>query len=93
MARWLLRFDGDLNTGEASVGITCLAGDPDAPGPAKDLARLVKAFVKSSVRVGADNPLTVISAYTGPYTVADEGPYGRAYATCTLGTVSAPLTT
>lgn len=83
--------DDELVTGETSVGIRVYAGSMQDPQPAKDLARLVKAIVKSTPRAEPGNPVSAVRAFRGPNAVADPSTYACQYMTCDLAVVSTPL--
>lgn len=91
----IVRDDGindiDLSLGDAGVGIVCLAGSQDNPGPAIRLGKIVKAIVKATPRVEAGNPVAAVLAFHGPYPVTEDSTYEQRYMTCSLGVVSTPL--
>lgn len=91
----VVRDDGindiDLTLGDAGVGIVCLAGSQDNPGPAIRLSKLVKAIVKASPRVEPGNPVAAVLDFAGPYSVAEDSQYEQRYMTCSLAVVSTPL--
>lgn len=91
----IVRDDGindvDLTLGDAGVGIVCLAGSQDNPGPAIRLGKLVKAIVKQSARPGASSPVAAVLDFHGPYSVAEDSAYAQQYMTCSLAVVSTPL--
>lgn len=91
----IVRDDGvsdvELTLGDAGIGIVCLAGSQDNPGPAIRLGKLVKAIVKASPRVEAGNPVAAVLDFHGPYPVAEESQYEQRYMTCSLAVVSAPI--
>lgn len=93
----IVRDDGindvDLSLGDAGVGIVCLAGSQDNPGPAIRLAKLVKAIVKASPRVEPGNPVAAVLDFHGPYPVAEDSTYEQRYMSCSLAVVSTPLET
>lgn len=91
----IVRDDGindiDLSLGDAGVGIVCLAGSQDNPGPAIRLAKLVKAIVKATPRVDPGNPVAAVLDFHGPYPVEEDSAYEQRYMTCSLAVVSSPL--
>ncbi|MBO1805839.1 hypothetical protein [Leucobacter ruminantium] len=91
----IVRDDGindiDLSLGDAGVGIVCLAGSQDNPGPAIRLAKLVKAIVKATPRVEPGNPVAAVLDFHGPYPVEEDSAYEQRYMTCSLAVVSQPL--
>lgn len=91
----IVRDDGitdvDLTLGDAGIGIVCLAGSQDNPGPAIRLSKLVKAIVKASPRVEPGNPVAAVIDFSGPFSVAEDSQYEQRYMTCSLAVVSTPL--
>jgi len=91
----IVRDDGitdiDLSLGDAGIGIVCLAGSQDNPGPAIRLSKLVKAIVKATPRVEAGNPVAAVLDFHGPYPVAEDSAYEQRYMTCSLAVVSSSL--
>ncbi|QAB18329.1 hypothetical protein Leucomu_13170 [Leucobacter muris] len=91
----IVRDDGindvDISLGDAGVGIVCLAGSQDNPGPAIRLAKLVKAIVKASPRPGPSSPVAAVLEFHGPYPVPEDSQYEQRYMTCSLAVVSTPL--
>ncbi|WP_336653080.1 MULTISPECIES: hypothetical protein [unclassified Leucobacter] len=91
----IVRDDGindvDLSLGDAGIGIVCLAGSQDNPGPAIRLAKLVKAIVKASPRPGPSSPVAAVIDFHGPYPVSEDSQYEQRYMTCSLAVVSEPL--
>lgn len=91
----IVRDDGvndvDLTLGDAGVGIVCLAGSQDNPGPAIRLGKLVKAIVKRTPRPGPTSPVSAVLDFHGPYSVTEESTYAQQYMTCSLAVVSTPL--
>lgn len=91
----IVRDDGindvDLTLGDAGVGIVCLAGSQDNPGPAIRLGKLVKAIVKQTPRPGPSSPVAAVLDFHGPYSVAEESTYAQQYMSCSLAVVSTPL--
>lgn len=91
----VVRDDGindiDLSLGDAGIGIVCLAGSQDNPGPAIRLAKIVKAIIKATTRVEAGNPVAAVLDFHGPYPVEDDSAYEQRYMTCSLAVVSSPL--
>lgn len=91
----IVRDDGiqdvDINLGDAGVGVACLAGSQDNPGPAIRLAKLVKAIIKTTPRVEVGNPVSAVTEFFGPYSVEEDSTYAQQYMTCSLAVVSTPL--
>lgn len=91
----IVRDDGindiELSLGDAGVGIVCLAGSQDNPGPAIRLAKLVKAIVKATPRPGPTSPVAAVLDFHGPYPVPEDSQYEQRYMTCSLAVVSSPL--
>lgn len=87
----IIRDDGindEEFTGEAALGISVLAGTKLAPGPAKRLARIVKAIVKDTARAEPGNPVVDVTSVLGPFLVDEPGRAARQYLTATLTVVS-----
>lgn len=83
----IVRDDGindDEFTGDATVGISVLAGSKQNPSPAARLARIVKAIVKDTPRVESGNPVADVESFLGPYQVPEPGTWSRQYMTATL---------
>lgn len=91
----IVRDDGiqdvDMSLGDAGVGIVCLAGSQDNPGPAIRLAKIVKAIIKATPRVEPGNPVSAVTEFFGPYSVSEDSTYAQQYMTCSLAVVSTPL--
>lgn len=83
--------DVDLTLGDAGIGIICLAGSQENPGPAIKLSKLVKAIIKVTPRVEHGNPVAAVFDFHGPYSVPEDSEYSQRYMTCSLGVVSSPL--
>lgn len=79
--------DGELGTGDVTLGISVLAGTKDNPTDAKQLAAIVKAIVKRLADEAA-GPFTVMREFNGPYAVTEAAVWSRQYMTCSLGIVS-----
>jgi hypothetical protein len=89
----VVRDDGtthdELLTGEASIGLTVLAGTKENPKDAKDAARFVLALAKQ-----LPAPLTPVTRFlgaTGPYLVDEAAPKARVYSTLSLAVVGRTL--
>lgn len=82
--------DGELVVGDASVGISVLAGTKQFPASANRLARIVKRIVKATPRAEAGNPVADISSFLGPYPVEEASTYARRYMAVTLTVVGIP---
>ena len=83
--------DTSLITGDTGMGISCFAGSRESPKPAMDIARIVKAVVKTAPRPAPGNPVAVIRDINGPYLVAEAALRARAYLNFTAGTVAEAL--
>lgn len=83
--------DTELVTGEASVGVRVYAGSKVDPTPAGDLARIVKAIIKTTPRAELGNPVAAVRSFRGPYPVDESSTYACQYMTCDLAVVSIPL--
>lgn len=84
----VIRHDGTTDTsfitGEASVGVTVLAGSKRNPKPATDLLRLVHALASQIPSPDPSNPVSALLGRTGPFLVPEDHDRARAYATLTL---------
>lgn len=84
----VIRDDGTTDTsfitGEASIGLTVLAGSKENPKPAKDLMRLVHALASQIPSADPSNPVAALLGRTGPFLVAEDQPVARAYVTLSL---------
>lgn len=93
----IVRDDGindiEHTLGDAGIGITCLAGSQENPGPAIRLAKLVKAIVKATPRPGPSSPVAAVIDFHGPYPVSEDSTYEHRAMTCSLAVVSKPITT
>lgn len=79
--------DGDLIVGDASIGLSVLAGTKANPTKANTLARIVKRIVKATPRAEAGNPVAAIQSFLGPYPVDEASTYARRYMAATLTVV------
>lgn len=80
--------DDDLNTGDASIGFTVLAGTRENPKVAKDLARIVYALIATIPSGDPANPIAAVGTRNGPFLVDEAQKRARAYMTATLRVVS-----
>lgn len=84
----VVRHDGTTDTsfitGEASIGLSVLAGSKRNPKPATDLARLVHALASQIPSGAPSNPVAALLGRTGPFLVTEDQPVARAYVTVTL---------
>lgn len=82
--------DDELHTGDASIGLTVLAGTKQNPKVAKDLARIVYALLALIPSADPGNPVAAVGDRNGPFLVAEEQKRARAYMTATLRVVARP---
>lgn len=91
----VIRDDGTSRstflTGEASIGLTVLAGTKSSPKDAKDLARIVLALAPKIPFTDPSNPLTGITGTNGPFMVAEESTFARVYSVVTFSVAGRPL--
>lgn len=78
-------------TGEASIGLTVLAGTRTNPGDAKDLARIVLALASQIPFSDPSNPFTALLSANGPELVREDAPLARVYSSVTFGIAGRPL--
>lgn len=78
-------------TGDASVGLTVLAGTRENPADAKLLARIVLAMCAQIPSPDPDNPVAVFSDSNGPFLVPEAQPRARAYSNVVFGVVGSAL--
>lgn len=83
--------DTGLLTGEASIGVSVLAGTRERPDDAKDLARILHALATQIPAPGPTNPFTALVDRNGPYLVPENAPRARAYFTLTLAVAQSAL--
>lgn len=89
----IVRDDGtshdELLTGEASIGLTVLAGTKENPKDALDAARFIVALAKQLP--APRTPVTRFLGATGPYLVDEDAERARVYAPVSLAVVGRPL--
>lgn len=78
-------------TGDASVGLTVLAGSKENPADAKQLARIVLALCSQVPSPDPDNPVAAFLDSNGPYLVPEAQPRARAYSNVVFGVVGSAL--
>ncbi|OZD48576.1 hypothetical protein CH252_18770 [Rhodococcus sp. 06-1477-1B] len=83
--------DTSLLTGERTVGISVLAGDPENPKEAADLAAIVHALRTQIPSTDPDNPVAAVLGSLGPHRVPESQPRARRYMTVTLSVVGKAL--
>lgn len=83
--------DTSLLTGTRNVGVSVLAGDPENPKDAADLALIVHALRTQIPSVDPDNPVAAVLGSLGPYRVPESQPRARRYMTFTLSVVGKAL--
>lgn len=91
----IIRDDGIVRTsfltGQASIGLTVLAGTKENPKDAKDLARIVLALASQIASADPANPIARLATATGPYLVAEQSTFARAYIPVTFDVVGRAL--
>jgi hypothetical protein len=91
----IIRDDGTTRatflTGQASIGLTVLAGTKANPKDAKDLARIVLALASQIPSPDPDNPFASFDAATGPYMVPEAASLARVYSTATFSVAGRSL--
>jgi hypothetical protein len=91
----IIRDDGTTRetflTGQASIGLTVLAGTKANPKDAKDLARIVLALASQIPSPDPDNPFASFDAATGPYMVPEAATFARVYSTATFSVAGRSL--
>ncbi len=80
--------DDELHTGQASIGLTILAGTKRSPKVAKDLAQIVRALVMLLPTPEPSNPIAAVLSRNGPYMVDEAPERARVYMTATLAVVA-----
>lgn len=83
--------DTSVLTGTRTVGLSVLAGDPENPKDAADLAAIVHALRTQIPSVDPDNPVAAVLGSLGPYRVPEFQPRARRYMTLTLSVVGKAL--
>lgn len=83
--------DTSLLTGSRNVGLSVLAGDPENPKDAADLAAIVHALRTQIPSSDPDNPVAAVLGSLGPYRVPESQPRARRYMTFTLSVVGKAL--
>lgn len=76
--------DDEILTGDASIGLTVLAGTKANPKDAKDFARIVYAMLLQIPSGDPLNPVAAIGTRNGPFLVDEAQPRARVYMTATL---------
>lgn len=91
----IVRDDGIVQTsfltGRASIGLTVLAGTKANPKDAKDLGRIVLALASQIASPDPTNPIARLATATGPYLVAEQSTFARAYIPVTFDVVGRAL--
>ncbi|MBD8477568.1 hypothetical protein [Microbacterium sp. CFBP 8794] len=91
----VIRNDGgpetSLLTGRRNVGLSVLAGDPENPQDAADLAEIVYALRTQIPSTDPDNPVAAVLGSLGPYRVPEFQPRARRYMTFSLSVVGKAL--
>jgi len=82
--------DGELLTGDCSLGVSVLAGSKQNPEPARRLSVIVKKIIKQTPRAEPGNPVAAVTSFLGPYAVDDPSTYARRYMAVTLSVVGIP---
>lgn len=80
--------DDELHTGDASIGLTVLAGTRENPHDAKHLARIVYGLLAQIPSGDPSNPVAAIGTRNGPFLVPEDQPRARVYTTATLRVAS-----
>lgn len=83
--------DTSILTGTRTVGLSVLAGDPENPKDAADLAAIVHALRTQIPSTDPDNPVAAVLGSLGPYRVPESQPRARRYMTFTLSVVGKAL--
>lgn len=83
--------DTSIVTGTRTVGLSVLAGDPDNPKDAADLAAIVHALRTQIPSPAPDNPVAAVLGSLGPHRVPESQPRARRYMTLTLSVVGKAL--
>ncbi|MFI8593730.1 hypothetical protein ACIGCK_04780 [Microbacterium sp. NPDC078428] len=91
----VIRDDGttmtSFLTGEASIGLTVLAGTRANPHDAKELARIVLALASQIPSPDPDNPFTALLSSNGPFMVPEETTFARVYSAVTFSVAGRAL--
>jgi hypothetical protein len=91
----IIRDDGTTRetfiTGQASIGMTVLAGTKANPKDAKALAAIVLSLASQIPSPDPDNPFASLDAATGPYMVPEAATVARVYSTATFSVAGRPL--
>jgi hypothetical protein len=91
----VIRDDGTSResflTGEASIGLTVLAGTKSNPKDAKDLARIVLALASQIPSPDPGNPFADIRSSTGPFMVPEDATFARVYSAVTFAVAGRAL--
>ncbi|QLD10893.1 hypothetical protein [Microbacterium oleivorans] len=91
----IIRDDGgpdtSLLTGRRTVGLSVLAGSPENPQDAADLALIVHALRTQIPSIDPDNPVSRVRGSLGPYRVPESQPRARRYMAFTLDVVGKAL--
>jgi hypothetical protein len=91
----IIRDDGTSResflTGEASIGLTVLAGTKANPKDAKDLARIVLAIASQIPSPDPANPIAALRSSNGPYMVPEESTFARVYSAVTFAVAGRPI--
>lgn len=83
--------DTSVLTGTRNVGLSVLAGDPENPKDAADLAAIVHALRTRIPSTDPSNPVAAILGSLGPHRVPESQPRARRYLTFTLAVVGTAL--
>jgi hypothetical protein len=79
-------------TADRQVGLTLVVDDSEvSPLEASHGARVVAALARAVPGVETGNPVAVVRAQNGPYSVAEPPPRLRFYSTITYGVAARPL--
>lgn len=81
-------IDDELHVGQASIGLTVLAGTKRSPKVAKDLALIVRALIPLLPSPDPSNPIAAVLSVNGPYMVDEAPERARVYMTATLAVVA-----
>jgi hypothetical protein len=91
----VVRFDGrtrsSVVSGEASVGLSVLAGTKTSPKDANDAAEMVLALAESLPAVEPGNPVAALVSSAGPFPVVEAQDRARRYMTLDLVVAGLPL--
>ncbi|MFF8187733.1 hypothetical protein ACF044_10795 [Microbacterium sp. NPDC016588] len=78
-------------TADRTVGLSVLAGSPENPKDAVDLAAIVHALRTEIPSTDPDNPVSAVRGAFGPHSVTETQPRARRYMTFTLSVVGKAL--